>query len=305
MTAIHVDSHLSDDLRRRRIYGGDVFVYSPNQHSQALCEFARSLICEAFDGRDPELAQYDMPVEAYARLLADLKPKFIHHPQSKEIIRNLLLSSGCDGHLTYFDVPRLRTSTSDEYLTTGIAYAFHPHRDTWYSAPMCQINWWMPVYSVEPGNVMAFHPQYWDRAIPNTSAQYDYQRWNETSRFNAASHVKKDTRAQPKALDEVEMAGDLRVVARVGGYMMFSGAQLHSSVPNNTGRTRFSIDFRTVHFKDAATFQGARNADSYCTGTCMPDYLRVSDLAHLPADLIAHYMPGHPQGIEGAEAVTA
>ena len=304
MTAIHLDTPLSDDDRRARLYTGDVLVYSPSERSLALCEFARALISDAFVGHDPELAQYDMPVQAYARTLAELKPKFIHHPRSKEIIRELLLAAGCDGQLTYFDVPRLRTATSDNYLTTGIAYAFHPHRDTWYSAPMCQINWWMPVYAVEPGNVMALHPQYWEHAIPNTSAQYNYQRWNETSRFNAAAHIKEDTRVQPKALDQVEVRGDLRVIARVGGYMMFSGAQLHSTVPNNTGRTRFSIDFRTVHLTDAATLVGARNVDSYCTGTSMPDYLRVSDLEHLPVDLIRLYMAGHPQGIAVGEAGT-
>jgi hypothetical protein len=297
MTAIHLDSPLADDLRRARLYAGDVFVYSPNEHSIALCEFACSLISEAFGRHDPELAQYYMPVESYARVLADLKPKFIHHPRSKQILKDMLLAAGCDEQLTYFDVPRLRTATSDNYLTTGIAFAFHPHRDTWYSAPMCQINWWMPVYAVQPENVMAFHPQYWERPIPNTSAQYNYQRWNETSRFNAAAHIKEDTRVQPKALDQVEVSGDLRVVARVGGYMMFSGAQLHSTVPNNTGRTRFSIDFRTVHLTDATTFTGARNVDSYCTGTAMPDYLRVYDLEHLPAELICQYMPGHPQRI--------
>ena len=33
----------------------------------------------------------------------------------------------------------LRTSTSDDYLTSGISYSFHPHRDTWYSAPFSQL----------------------------------------------------------------------------------------------------------------------------------------------------------------------
>src|SRR6185437_16147897 len=117
------------------------------------------------------------------------------------------------------------------------------------------------------GNVMAFHPRYWEQAIVNSSAQYDYQLWNRTSRFNAAAHIKEDTRVQPKALEEVEVRGDLRVVAPVGGYMMFSAAQLHSTVPNNTGRTRFSIDFRTVNLADARSLRGARNVDSFCTGT--------------------------------------
>ena len=62
---------------------------------------------------------------------------------------------------TYFDGPRMRTATSDGYLTSGIAYAFHPHRDTWYSAPFCQINWWIPIYDIEPVNALAFHPRYW------------------------------------------------------------------------------------------------------------------------------------------------
>ena len=80
-----------------------------------------------------------MPVEKYVEILAALKPKFIHHPKSKQFIQGLLKEFGCDLNKTYFDVPRLRTATSDGYLTTGIAYAFHPHRDSWYSAPLLPV----------------------------------------------------------------------------------------------------------------------------------------------------------------------
>ena len=96
-------------------------------------ELARELIRDAFGSLDPETAQYHMPVEQYAAVLAELKPKFIHHPDSKRLIKQMLSETGCDLEKTYFDVPRMRTATSDDYLTTGIAYAFHPHRDTWYS----------------------------------------------------------------------------------------------------------------------------------------------------------------------------
>ena len=48
---------------------------------------------------------------------------------------------------------------------------------------------------------------------------------------------------------------------------MFAGAQLHSSVPNMSGKTRFSIDFRTVHSDDLLSRSGAPNIDSECTGT--------------------------------------
>jgi hypothetical protein len=297
MTAVYFDRATGDDERRAGIYAGGVFVYSPTPASSELCAFARHLIGAAFGNRDPERAQHDMPVEQFAAVLAELKPRFIHHPESKRLIQRLLGEVGCNAEQTYFDVPRLRSSTSDGYLTTGIAYAFHPHRDTWYSAPMCQINWWMPVFDVQESNVMAFHPQYWERQIANGSASYDYQRWNATSRYAAAHQIGHDTREQPKPLENVEARGDIRVVAPIGGFMMFSAAQLHSSVPNTSGKTRYSIDFRTVHRADAEQLRGARNVDSRCSGTAICDFLRASDLDRIPEALLERYLPGHPQAV--------
>jgi ectoine hydroxylase-related dioxygenase (phytanoyl-CoA dioxygenase family) len=201
----------------------------------------------------------------------------------------MLRELGADPEKTYFDVPRMRTSTSDDYLTSGIAYAFHPHRDTWYSAPMCQINWWMPIYPIVPENAMAFHPRYWSQAVRNGSTEYNYGEWNRTSRQNAAQFIKLDTREQPKPEEPMELDPQVRVIAPPGGILLFSGAQMHSSVPNTSGRTRFSIDFRTVNLDDVAARRGASNVDSACTGTTMGDYLRGTDLAHVPEELIAMY----------------
>jgi len=196
---------------------------------------------------------------------------------------------GCDLTKTYFDVPRLRTATSDNYLTSGLAYAFHPHRDTWYSAPQCQINWWLPVYEVVPENCMAFHPRYWTEPIKNSSRGYNYYRWNKESRASAARQIKADTRKQPKPEEPMELDPQLRVVTPVGGLLLFSGAQMHSTVPNTSGFTRFSIDFRTVHLDDVETHTGAPNIDSECTGTSLRDFLRGTDFARLPEDLVAPY----------------
>jgi hypothetical protein len=80
------------------------------------------------------------------------RPKFIHHPESKRYIPLILKELGCDLEQAYFDVPRMRSSTSDDYLTSGIAYAFHPHRNTWYSAPRCQLNFWIPEFQILPRN---------------------------------------------------------------------------------------------------------------------------------------------------------
>jgi len=295
MNAVYVDRTLADDERRKLVYGGDLFVYSPPPSARALVTFARGMIAEAFGELDPEKAQYHMPVEKYAAILAEMKPKFIHHPESKRLLQGILRELGCNMEKTYFDVPRMRTSTSDDFLTTGIAYAFHPHRDSWYSAPLCQINWWLPIFDIVPENCMAFHPNYWNKPVRNGSAAYNYQEWNKESRKNAAQHIKTDTRVQPKPEEPMELDPQLRLVPQVGGIIVFSAAQMHSSVPNTSGKTRFSIDFRTVHVGDVASLDGAANIDSHSTGTTMEDYLRGTDLAHLPAETYARYHEGHPR----------
>jgi hypothetical protein len=289
MYAIHVDSTLDDDARRERLYDGDLFVYSPRSSTRALVEFAAGMAEEAFGSLNPETAQYEMPVEAYAALFADLKPRFIHHPESKRLIIEMLIDLGCEPEKVYFDVPRMRTSTAQGYLTTGIAYAFHPHRDTWYSAPFCQLNWWLPILPDHRRERIGLPSRYWYTPVKNSSRVYNYAEWNATSRKIAATQIGADTRIQPKPEEDVELNPQIRPLCEPGGIILFSGAQLHSSVPNTSSRTRFSIDLRTIHIEDAAGGIGAPNIDSECTGTTMGDYLRCSDLSHVPPYLVTEY----------------
>jgi ectoine hydroxylase-related dioxygenase (phytanoyl-CoA dioxygenase family) len=170
-----------------------------------------------------------MPVEQYAAILEVLKPKFIHHPRCKELIKGVLKELGCELEKVYFDVPRLRTSTSDNYLSSGLAYAFHPHRDTWYSAPQNQINWWMPVTEMVPENSMAFHPRYWKEPVKNSSRDYNYYRWNKESRSSAAKQIVSDTRKQPRAEEPMELDPQVRLVLKPGSVILFSAAQIHAT----------------------------------------------------------------------------
>jgi hypothetical protein len=286
------DSQMDDAKRRQELYRGSVLVYSPSPAALQLCEFAQELIEAAFHPYDPRMIHENMPVERCVEILADLKPKFIHHPKSKELIHRLLTERGCDLAKTYFDVPRLRTAFPSDYLSSGIAYAFHPHRDTWYSAPSSQVNWWIPVYEICSENGLAFHPRYWDEAVRNSSNTYNYYAWNRNSRQSAAQYVKADTREQPRPLVPLGPDPQLRVVANVGGALLFSAAQLHSSVPNTCGVARYSIDFRTVHLDDVWNKCGAPNIDSAATGTTLRDYIRATDYSHLPEDAVALYYDG-------------
>lgn len=285
MSAVYFDSVLGDVERRRSIYAGDVFIFGASSASRALADIARGMLEEAFAPHDPRTIHEHMTAEDVAAVLARLKPAFIHHPECKKVIPRIMEERGVDLDKLYFDVPRLRSAYPSHFLSSGIAYAFHPHRDTWYSAPMCQINWWLPIYPIEPGNAMGFYPEYFDRPVENNSEVYNYYEWNTKSRATAAQHVKSDTREQPKPQQALN-SHSLRYLPAPGGMIAFSGAQLHETVPNTTGFARYSIDFRTVHLDDVAGRIGAPNRDARCTGTTMRDYINAADRSLLPEDVV-------------------
>jgi hypothetical protein len=286
---LHLDSFVDDEHRRSALYGGDLFVYSPRSATVALIEFARDMICEGFKGMDPTTAQYEMPVEEFVRIFAPIKPAFIHHPKTLELMREVAAEFGCGSNDTYLDVPRLRAVTSDAYLTSDVGYAHHPHRDTWYSAPLAQINWWLPIYPLTMESTIAFHPRYWAEAVENGSASFNYYEWNRTSRANAAAHIKSDSRPQPKATAPVDLQPEIRLTTEPGGSILFSAAQMHSTVPNTCGRTRFSIDFRTVSLADLESRRSAPNLDSHPVGTSLRDFTRCGDAAPMPNEIVAAY----------------
>ncbi|MBE2320245.1 hypothetical protein DVA67_030035 [Solirubrobacter sp. CPCC 204708] len=289
MNTVYVDTNTDEATRRERLYNGHLFVLAPRPSTLALVEHAREMIEAAFGDIDPALAQYEMPVERYVEICAPLKPAFIHNDRTKQLLKDVVEDFGCVLEETFIDVPRLRMVTSDGYLTSGVGYAHHPHRDTWYSAPMAQLNWWLPIYDIETEQSMAFHPHYFDKAIKNGSSEFNYYDWNSSGRKDAAKQIKSDTRKQPKPEEELELEPSLRLLPPAGGIVLFSAAHLHSTVPNTSGRARYSIDFRTVNAVDLAEGKGAPNLDSHCTGTSLRDFIRGSDRSAMPEELVAKY----------------
>lgn len=289
MPSIRLDSDISDEERRGALYDGDILMYSEHDAVTDFCEYAQRESEEAFAPLDPRTAQFEMDVESYNEILKDFKPTFINSPESKRHVQNMLTSLGCDPEKTYFDVPRIRTMTHGDYMRAGLAYQFHPHRDTWFSAPFQQLNWWLPVYEIVPSNTMAFYLDRWDSPVENSSEIYDYEAWKEQGRKKASDQVEEETREQPEAQEPIDPDRGVPLTCQVGECMIFSAAHLHATVENTSGYTRFSIDFRTVNIDDLESGRSAPNLDSKCTGTTLGDYLRVSDLEPLPRELIDRY----------------
>jgi hypothetical protein len=291
------ETNLTDDERRRRLYDGEVFCIPRRETVKAFTQFAFGMITQAFGSHDPLTAHNELTVEEYVEILAKLKPRFTHHYKSKQLLRDILVDLGADPAKTYFDVPKLRVVPPSDYLSAGLGYNYTPHRDTWYSAPQCQNNWWTPIAGNSATTGMQFHPDFWLRPAPNTSNDFDAYEWNRTARRDAAAYVKDDPRPHPR-LAEGGPGTELRVVGEPGSLLSFSGAQLHSTVPNQTETARLSIDFRTVHIDDLVSQIGPDNVDSQSTGTSVRDYRRADNGESLPDRVIAQYdRDGSSEGV--------
>lgn len=272
---------MEEALRRQSVYEGDFHLFTQLPESLALVAYAQELIAEAFGDIDPERAQFSMEREEFVRRVAPLKSKFTNSQKTKELCRHLVLAMGDDPEETYFDLPRLRAIPSDNYLTTGVSYAYKAHRDTWYAHPRQLINYWVPVFDVTGQNVMSMYVGYFKRPVANESAGWDYDDWVKNARFQAEQNIGAENRNHPIPTEPIDGASEIRIAGRAGDIMMFSTCHLHASAPNTSGVTRFSFDLRTLNIRDLVTEKGPANIDGFATGSTLGDFLKISDLSPL------------------------
>lgn len=299
MVNVHIDPSFGDEERRQRLFDGDVIVYTNIQEIADFAAFTRGLISDVFAPDEPTTIHTKRGPDELADILIDFKPRFIHHPESIAYVRRITTALGARPDATYADVPKLRTAFPAGGLATGIAYAFQVHRDTWYAAPPQQINWWMPVWPVAENNIMEFYPRWFGNGIENSSGDYNYYEANAWRGRIKDFSGGKDMRVHPAPLrplpaDEPRLC----LVPPVGGIMLFSGDQLHASIPNTSDATRYSIDFRTVHEADVRDGRGAPRADVACAGTSLRDFRRLSDRAEFSEDDVAPYDTSGADGIK-------
>ncbi len=248
MATILVDPDTPPSELRQALYQGNLVVLSRLTAVADFVQYTREQLGELFKPHDPERAHQHFGKDEMARMLSAWKPSFIHSDRAQTLVCRIIQEAGFVAEETHYDLPKPRTSFPVGHLTTGIAYAFPWHRDVWYSAPAQQINWWLPVFAVRPDNCMSFHLPSFDRDVANTSGEFDYYR-NNAARRTTASQVNKETQVRPAAVD-FRPEDDLVLLPPPGAILLFSGAQLHVSVPNTSGRSRYSVDFRTVDVAD-------------------------------------------------------
>lgn len=275
MSSIIIDPDVSNADLRLQLYAGNLVILTRLEALREFVDYTREELTELFRPYDPEHVHEHIDPPEMAKILSGWKPRFIHSERSTKLVRAIVAEAGFAPAETHYDLPKPRTSFPVGHLTSGVAFAFPWHRDTWYSAPAQQINWWLPIFPVREDNAMAFDLASFGRAVPNTSDAFDYYE-NNARRLTTQTGVTREAQARPGAVEH-KAAQELVILPAPGEVLLFSGNQLHASTPNTSGLARYSVDFRTVSVPDLMAGRGAPLVDANCTGTAIRDFVNVAD----------------------------
>ena len=264
---------------RHAVYAGDVFLAPPTAASLRLVAAARAGLAEALDCAPDEVRDVPQRIsndELFARIGAFRKQLYLA-PRFHDAIRDVIRACDFDPSRVAFDPLRLRVIRHRGHENPLAAPVYHPHRDTWYGHPRALIAWWIPLDDLAADETFVFYPERFAAPVDNDSEIFDYDNWVrdgwELKIGWQKLHAGIEAR-YPRAAPWIDAGRAVGFACRVGENLVFSGAHFHATLPQATGRTRFSLDFRIVDLDDHAGGLGAPNVDNRSRGSALRDYVR-------------------------------
>lgn len=213
----------------------------------AFAERLDRLVRDELGTEDPERAQFEIEHEEYVRRLRAVRRLVRDDVEAHRLLLDALRATGLDDSDAYWDWVHLRTLPSGrEFASSGTGW----HRDTWASSLPAQTNWWTPIYPVTAGRTITFSPTHWSQPVAN----------------NSAGWTPGGEQVIPEPAEPITGI-EQPIVVEPGDLLCFSGAQLHGTVPNDTGLARFSVEVRTVSGSDVALRRGAPAVDDVAPRT--------------------------------------
>jgi hypothetical protein len=253
---------------RRAVYAGGIFRIPATTLSATL----------AAEVMETMAAYFGAPGTAHERYtFADMQPamsaaraELASQQRYRDIQSQLLAAAGFTPDELAVDALRLRCVMNNGHLNKGAELAYTAHRDTWYGNPQAQLNFWMALHDVTPAQSFTFYPSLFTRPVANTSQGFSYATWMEKRGWQGA---KSDAAVEyPVVLEQPQDTAAFSFTASAGDMIVFSAAQLHQTVKNSSGITRYSLDFRAVHLGDHKAGLGAPNADNGSQPEALKDY---------------------------------
>lgn len=218
----------------------------------AIVARATAIVEEIFGRSDPELAERDLASADFEATAFRARRAVLTDARLGQLWHETLEALGYAGATCYSDRLRLRVVPSEGVCSAPTLKNLPPHRDNWASGIAQQINWWMPLYALAPDRTMIVWPDLFRDGVENDSAS-----WDPAELVSSG----KDTHPLlPTAVHDPPTSG-CPVMIEPGALLAFSGAQLHASRNEARGRSRLSLDTRTVWTDDVAAGRGAPDVD--------------------------------------------
>jgi hypothetical protein len=261
-----------DATARERLFRGALLVFRGDPAVGTFVAALRKRVVAAMAPHDPPVAQQHLDRAELAGRCNALVAAVERDDALADMLTAALVSLGADPAATWRDRLRLRIQTSDGDLDTHRSMTLPPHRDTWGSNVMAQVNWWAPLWPVDEGRTVAMWPDRFAETVPNTSAAWDLEELVRRRRAGDESYP-----LLPVADPSLELGPARPVVIAPGEIMAFSGAHLHAGTVNRTGLVRYSFEVRTVNGDDLAAGHGAPNVDGQAPRRPLGWFHRLSD----------------------------
>lgn len=283
MTAIRIlDRPPAPEALRERIYAGELLIIPRCRGLEPLVGHFDALVRAAFAPHWPPEAQFAVDEGTWQATADRLRREGRRDERARALMRDLFGAFGLGAARTAADAVNLRVQPHAGRPGADPRHTLGAHRDTWASNVYQQINWWLPLYPISPARTIAFFPEHWAEPLANDSGDWDLEAVRAEVRAARAQGRAPEIRNTPDPLVAPPPSRALPVVIEPGDLLIFSGAHVHASVPNDSGATRFSLELRSIDLPDAAAGVGAPNIDGAAPHIAWHWFRRLDSGACLP-----------------------
>ncbi len=234
------------------LFEGALVVFDGLRPVTRLVSRARAILTRVFETDEPPLAERHLSASSFRRLAMLAREVVPRDATVAQHWRDTLTRIGYRRDATWLDRIRLRAVPSRSDIDHRRLQTLPPHRDTWASGIMAQINWWLPLYPLAEGRTMLLWPDAFRRRLANNSDEWNFEAFKNGGR--------EDYPLSPVACARPAQPG-VPVLIEPGQLLAFSAAHLHAGASDASGRTRFGVDSRSVWQPDLSSGRGAPNVD--------------------------------------------
>lgn len=233
------------------LFAGTLMLCRKLETVQTVVARACAIVEENF-GDVPWEAERRLSVDDFQKTARRAREQVQNDKAIEECWQQTLAALGYAAPEVFRDRVRLRVVPSRPDCRTRTIRPLEPHRDSWGSGVMAQINWWLPLYPLHPDRTMLLWPRRFRQPMDNTSGEWDYEKLIQDRPRNYP--------LLPVARTAPPEPGE-PVLIEPGELLMFSAAHLHAGASDASGLTRFNLDTRTVWRRDVEEGRGAPDVD--------------------------------------------